>query len=281
MSNLAGVQSSNIEDSRVLFRVEEHIAYVSLNRPDKHNGLDYLLFRELIATAKKIRKNKAVRAVILSGEGDSFCAGLDFKSVSKTPSMVPKLFLKLPWTSMNAFQQVAYTWKRLPVPVISAIHGNCFGGGLQIALGTDFRVIHPEAKLSIMEIKWGLIPDMSATATLSTLTRYDIAEELTMTGKVFSGQEAFSYGLATRVTEHPMREAKALAKLISEKSPDAIAASKYLYRKTWNAGPRLSLLWERLIQMRLLGRKNQRIAMSNGLAGKDKEPKPFEDRSLF
>ena len=281
MSNQAVEKQAATESPRVLFQVQEHIAYVSLNRPDKHNGLDYALFRELIATAKKIRKNKSIRAVILSGEGDSFCAGLDFKAVNKTPAMVPKLFLKLPWTSMNSFQRVAYIWKKLPVPVISVIHGHCFGGGLQIALGTDFRIIHPEAQLSIMEIKWGLVPDMSATATLSTLTRFDIAEELTMTGRRFTGQEAFSYGLATRVSEHPMREAKALARLISEKSPDAIAASKLLYRKTWKAGPRLSFLWERLIQMRLLGRKNQRIAMSNGLAGKDKEPRPFADRSLF
>ncbi len=274
-------RSTATNNSRVLFEVKGHIAYVSLNRPEKHNGLDFLLFQQLVDTARRIRKDKNIRAVILFGEGDSFCAGLDFKSVSQKPSIVPRLFLKLPWTSMNSFQRVALIWRKLPVPVISAIHGNCFGGGLQIALGTDFRIVHPDAKLSVMEIKWGLIPDMSATATLTTLTRYDIAEELTMTGRIFSGREAFNYGLATRISEVPMKEAEALASLICEKSPDAIAASKFLYRRTWKAGTRLSLLWERLIQMRLLGRKNQRIAMSNGLRKEGQEPRPFANRSLF
>ncbi|WP_281647350.1 crotonase/enoyl-CoA hydratase family protein [Parendozoicomonas sp. Alg238-R29] len=270
-----------MSEQRVLFQIKEHIAYVSLNRPEKHNGLDEQLFRDLIGTAKRIRKDKNIRAVILFGEGESFCAGLDFKALSKNPMMVPKLFLKLPWTSANAFQNVAYIWRTLPVPVISAVKGNCFGGGLQIALGTDYRIATPDSKWSVMEVKWGLIPDMSATTTLTTLTRYDIAQELTMTGRVFSGQEGFEYGLISKLSDDPMSKAEELANVICEKSPDQIAATKFLFRKTWKAGPRRSLLWERLVQMRLLGRKNQSVAMKNGLAGKDKEPRPFVNRSLF
>ena len=266
---------------KVLLRIQEHIAYVSLNRPEKHNGLDEQLFKELINTAKQIRKNKAIRAVILFGEGESFCAGLDFKALSKNPLMVPKFFLKLPWSSANTFQRVAYIWRTLPVPVISAVTGNCFGGGLQIVLGTDYRIATPDSKWSVMEVKWGLIPDMSATTTLTTLTRYDIALELTMTGRVFSGQEGFEYGLVSKLSDDPIQEAEKLAEVICQKSPDQTAATKLLFRKCWKAGPRRSLLWERLIQMRLLGRKNQSIAMKNGLAGKDKEPKPFANRSLF
>ena len=269
------------EQPKVLFLTQGHIAYVSLNRPEKHNGLDEQLFLDLLKTAKRIRKDKSIRVVILTGEGESFCAGLDFKALSKKPAMVPRLFLKLPWTATNPFQRVAYAWRELPVPVICVVQGNCFGGGLQIALGADYRIATPDSKWSVMEGKWGIIPDMSATTTLTTLTRYDIAQELTMTGRIFSGQEGFEYGLISKLSSNPMSNAEALAETISQKSPDMIAATKVLFRKTWKAGPRKAMLRERWIQMRLLGRKNQRIAMKNGLAGKDKEPKPFENRSLF
>lgn len=264
--------------SRVNFDVKDNIAYVSLNRPEKHNGLDLLMFKELIDTAKQITRDKSIRAVILSGEGDSFCAGLDFKAVSKKPSMVPQLFLKFPWAKWNDFQKVALIWRNIPVPVITAIKGNCFGGGLQIALGSDYRIARPDASLSVMEIKWGLIPDMSGTVTLTTLTRYDIAQELTMTGRKFSGKEAYDYGIVSKLSENPMEDAIELAKTIAEKSPDAISATKFLFRKTWKANPVTALLWERWTQMRLLGRKNQRIAMKNGLSGKNE---PFVDRSSF
>ena len=179
------------------------------------------------------------------------------------------------------FQRVAHIWRDLPVPVIAAIHGNCFGGGMQIILGSDYRIATPDANLSILEMKWGLIPDMSGMVTLSRLTRVDIAQELTMTGRFFSGVEGAEYGLISKVSPEPLEEAQALAKVICEKSPDAIAATKYLFKKTWKKDTRGALLWERLTQLRLLGRKNQRIAMANGLAKKGAEPKPFMDRTSF
>jgi enoyl-CoA hydratase/carnithine racemase len=266
------------ETSTVLYSIKNNIAFVTLNRPEKHNALTLDLFRTLIETAKRIKKDKSIRAVILSGSGDSFCSGLDFKAMSKMPSMVPKLFLKFPWRKDNDFQRVALIWRDIPVPVISVIKGNCFGGGLQIALGSDFRYAKADAKLSVMEMKWGLIPDMSLTATMTTLCAYDIAQELTMTARIFSGEEAKEYGLVTKICAEPMDDAIALAEVLVAQSPDAIAATKSLFNKTWKASERKALRLERGIQMKLLGRKNQRIALNNGLK---KENKPFIDRSAF
>lgn len=266
--------------ARILLEIHHQIAYVSLNRPDKHNGLDRQMFIEMVATAKRIRQDRSIRCVILKGEGPSFCAGLDFAAVSKTPTMIPQFFAKLPWSKDNMFQRVAHIWRDLPVPVIAAIHGNCFGGGMQIILACDYRIATPNANLSILEMKWGLIPDMSGMVTLSRLTRLDIAQELTMTGRFFSGAEGAQYGIISKVSDDPLAEAVALAQVICEKSPDAIAATKYLFKKTWKKDTRGALLWERLTQLRLLGRKNQRIAMKNGLS-KDQPAKPFMDRTSF
>lgn len=266
---------------RVLLEIKNKIAYVTLNRPEKHNGLDQQMFLDMVATAKRIRKDRSIRCVILKGEGPSFCSGLDFASVSKKPSMIPKFFVKLPWSKDNMFQRIAHIWRDLPIPVIAAVHGNCFGGGMQIILACDYRIATPEAKLSILEMKWGLIPDMSGMVTLSRLARIDIAQELTMTGRFFSGSEGQEYGLISKVSPDPLLEAEALAESIAEKSPDAVAATKYLFKKTWKKDTRGALLWERITQLRLLGRKNQRIAMANGLAKKGVEPKPFIDRSSF
>ena len=269
-----------MSESRVLLEVKDNIAYVALNRPEKHNGLDMQMFREVIAVAKKIRKNRSIRAVIMSGKGSSFCAGLDFGAVSKDPMIIPKVFLKMPWTKLNVAQEIAHIWRDLPIPVISVIHGNCFGGGMQIVLATDYRIATPDSKMSILEMKWGLIPDMSGMVTLSRLTRIDIAQELTMTGRFFSGIEGAEYGLISKVSKDPMADAVALATEIASKSPDAIAAAKYLFKKTWKKDTWAALLWERWVQARLLGRKNQRIAMANGMA-KDGKTKPFLDRTSF
>jgi len=269
------------ENERILLEIRDNIAWVYLNRPEKLNGLDMPMFTEMVATAKKIRKDRSIRAVILAAKGESFCAGLDFKAVSNNPSMIAKVFLKLPWTKQNLAQEIAHCWRDLPIPVICAIHGNCFGGGMQIALAADYRIATPDANLCIMEMKWGLIPDMSGMVTLSRLTRVDIAQELTMTGRQFSAEEGHGYGLISKLSDDPLAEAEALARTIATKSPDAIAATKYLFKKTWKADTWKTLRWERWVQARLLGRKNQQIAMKNGLAGKGAEPKPFKDRTSF
>jgi enoyl-CoA hydratase/carnithine racemase len=267
-------------ESRVLLEVQKGIACVTLNRPDKHNGLDELMLLTLVATARKIRKDRSIRCVILQGKGPSFCAGLDFTYVAKHPSMVAKFFARLPWRKDNMFQRVAHIWRDLPIPVIAVVHGNCFGGGLQIILACDYRIATPDAKLSILEIKWGLIPDMSGTVTLSRLTRIDIAQELTMTGRIFSGTEGAEYGLISKVSKTPLVEAQALAVTIAEKSPDAIAAAKFLFKKTWKKDTRSALFWERLTQLCLFAGKNQRIAMDNARS-KDTQPKPYKIRTFF
>ncbi len=265
---------------KVQLEVRNNVAYVSLNRPDKHNGLDEDMLTSLIRTAQFIRKDRSIRCVIIQGNGPSFCAGLDFGYVGKHPFMVPKFFSKFPWSKTNRFQRVAHIWRELPVPVIAAIHGNCFGGGMQIILACDYRIAEPTATLSILEMKWGLIPDMSGMVTLSRLTRLDIAQELTMTGRFFSGQEGAEYGLISKVSHTPLAEAEALARVICEKSPDAIAAAKFLFKKTWKQDTRMTLLWERLTQLRLFVNKNQGIAMYNSL-NKDKAPKLFKNRTSF
>ena len=265
---------------KVLLERVNHIAYVTLNRPEKHNGLDEEMITSLIHTAKTIRRDKSLRCVILKGNGPSFCAGLDFGYVAKNPLLVPKFFAKLPWTKANTFQKVAHIWRELPIPVIAVVHGNCLGGGMQIILACDYRIAHPEASLSILEMKWGLIPDMSGMVTLSRLTRVDIAQELTMTGRYFSGSQGAEYGLISKVSENPLTEAETLAKIISEKSPDAIAATKFLFKKAWKKDTRMALLWERLTQLRLFTTKNQRIAMSNSL-NKDENSAPFQARKSF
>ncbi len=265
---------------KVQLEVRDNVAYVSLNRPDKHNGLDEDMMISLIRTARSIRKDRSIRCVIIKGNGPSFCAGLDFGYVAKHPLMVPKYFSKLPWSKANSFQRVAHIWRELPIPVIAVVHGNCFGGGMQIILACDYRIAEPTASLSILEMKWGLIPDMSGMVTLSRLTRADIAQELTMTGRFFSGQEGAEYGLISKVSETPLAEAKEFARVICEKSPDAIAATKFLFKKTWKKDTRMALLWERLTQLRLFATKNQRIAMYNAL-NKEKDPKRFKTRASF
>jgi len=265
---------------RVILQIKNHIAFVSLNRPEKHNGLDKVMFEALIDTAKKIRRDRDIRCVVLSGEGPSFCAGLDFGYVAKHPSMILKFFVKLPWRKDNVFQRVAHIWRDLPIPVIAVVHGNCFGAGMQIILASDYRISTPDAQLSIMEMKWGLIPDMSGTVTLSRLTRIDIAQELTMTGRIFTGEQGAQYGLISKIDKEPMKQAEQLAQLICQQSPDAVAATKYLFKKTWKRDTWAALMWERITQLRLLGRKNQKIAMKNGLS-KGQQPQPFVERSSF
>jgi enoyl-CoA hydratase/carnithine racemase len=265
---------------RVKLDIEDSIAFVSLNRADKHNGLDQEMMKSLVDTAKKIQKNRKIRVVILKATGSSFCAGLDFSYVSKNPIIIPKYFVKLPWSRDNMFQRVSNVWRNISVPVIAVVHGNCFGGGVQLMLGCDFRIVDSKTQFSIMEMKWGLIPDMSGMVNLSRLTREDIAKELCMTGRVFSAKEAHDYGLVTKVCDAPEEEAIRLANLIARQSPDAVSAAKYLIQKTWTLNERRSLLWERVTQLRLLGRKNQRIAMKNGLSKSDTK-QPFLDRTTF
>lgn len=241
------------------------IAHVQLNRADKLNALDMNMFEAIANTAKDLKTNKSIRAVVLSGNGRAFCTGLDVKSMIRTnvSSSMERLLERPNNEISNLAQDVAYQWRTLPVPVIAVLHGMCFGGGLQIALGADFRFATPDCQLSIMESKWGLIPDMSITVTLRELVRIDVAKELTMTGKIVSGEEAAAIGLVTRCVDDPQGEAQTLAEAIVGRSPDAVALTKELYQRTFvNASEEYALELETTLQRKLLKSWNQLAASS-------------------
>ena len=264
--------------NRVDYRVNEGIAFVQLNRPDKHNALDMPMFYALKAVIKTISRDKNVRVVIVSGKGESFCSGLDVKSVMHNRLDALKLLWK--WTpgQANLAQQVVVGWRRLKVPVIMQLHGKCWGGGMQLALGGDFRIADTKTSLAIMESRWGLIPDMGGTIALRELASIDIIKELAMTARIFKGNEAKQLGLVTHVYDDPMAEAIQFAEEIKKRSPDAIANTKLLFNKTWLSTIRQALNWETKLQKRLIGRYNQRAAISQGTAKKD-QAKPFKQRA--
>lgn len=249
------VMSDRVEITR-----EGAIAQVRLNRPDKHNGMDMPMLNAVIAAGESLAADRDLRAVILSGHGPSFCAGLDVASVMGNKRAAASLLLELykPWA--NLVQRWGLVWRSLPVPVIAAVHGNCFGAGAQLALAADIRFARPDCRFSIMEAKWGLVPDMSGAATLRELLPLDVAMELTMTGRVLSGDQAKAYGLVSHLADDPMAAAVALANEIATRSPDSVAAAKGLLHAAWGRDEAAVLAAERKFQRQLLGRQNQRIA---------------------
>lgn len=256
--------------SNVTCVVEDGIAHVRLDRPDKLNALTLDILDDLVATAHDLRRDKSLRAVIISGEGDAFCAGLDFASVMRNPVGVAKAFVPRPWRGTNTFQEAPWGFRRIPVPVIAAVHGHCLGGGLQIALAADFRIATPDSRWSVLEGKWGLIPDMSGVKALSELVGIDRAKLLTMTADVITGEEAARLGLVTQLDNDPLAGAHRLAEQLVAKSPDALAAAKRLFNDTWTSGPRATFARERLEQAYLLAARNTKAARE--AAFKKREP---------
>jgi enoyl-CoA hydratase/carnithine racemase len=259
------------------------VADVRFNRPDKYNALSPEMFEAIVAAGDSLRDAKDVRVVVLSGNGRGFCAGLDFSSFQgmagserQPRSNTAPLFERSTELPENRAQRPAMVWKRLPMPVIAAIHGVAFGGGCQIALGADIRIAAPDAKLSVMEIKWGLIPDMSLTQTLRDLVPLDVAKELTFSGRVLSGTEAQALGLVTRVADNPLEAALELAREISGKSPDAIRAAKRLLETAWRADAATGLELEQRLQGSLVGTPNQIEAVK---ANFEKRAPAFKDPS--
>ena len=243
--------------------VKDGVADVRLNRPDKYNALSPEMFRSIIDVGERLSEAREVRAVVLSGNGRGFCAGLDMGSMQRlaqTDTDVEVLHSSDERPENHA-QRPAFVWKRMPVPTIAALHGVAYGGGLQIALGADIRIAAPDAKLSVMEIKWGLVPDMSITQTLRDLVPLDVAKELTFTGRVLSGSDARGLGLVTRVEEDPHAAAMDLAREIAGKSPDAVRAAKHLFESSWHAGERDGLALEASLQKDLIGSPNQKEAV--------------------
>ncbi len=251
------------------------VATVTMVRADKHNALDQAMFEGLVNAAAQLATDASVRVVVLHGEGKSFCSGLDIASFMSGQGGTGVLLDRDEGRLANFAQRVTYDWSLVPAPVIAAIHGNCFGGGLQIALGADIRIAAPDAKLSIMEVKWGLVPDMGITQTLPRLIPIDVAKELTFTGRILSGSEGFELGLVTRTDGDPLSAALALADEIAQKSPDAVRAAKRLYDEAWTSNDTAAALkLESQLQTALIGSPNQIAAVVAGMSG---EPPVFVD----
>lgn len=258
---------------RVLIDIKEGIAQVRLNRADKLNALDPELLNGLIEAAETLGETAGLRAVVLSGEGRSFCAGLDFASFAAMAQEGGKMsfdpFGRVPNNPANLVQRTGYDWHNLSVPVIAALQGHVFGGGLQIALGADIRYASEDTVMSVMEIKWGLIPDMSGTQTLRDLVGLDVAKELTWTGRKVAAAEAHQLGLITRVCEDPLSEAMTTAKAIAGRSPDAIRAGKTLLNQAWHGSEEAGLELEAALQKTLLGSPNQVEAVMANMQKRD------------
>lgn len=246
--------------SNVTCTIEDGIAHVRLERPDKLNALTLDILDDLVTTARMLRSDKRLRAVIISGEGDAFCAGLDFASTMRNPIGIARAFVPHPLRGTNRFQEAPWAFRRIPVPVIAAVHGHCLGGGLQIALAADFRIATPDSRWSVLEGKWGLIPDMSGIQALKELVGIDRAKLLTMTAEVFDGSRAHELGLVTTLDNDPVAGARRLAEQLSQKSPDALAAAKRLFNDTWSASPRRTFARERIEQLYLLAASNTKAA---------------------
>jgi enoyl-CoA hydratase/carnithine racemase len=265
-------ETQMIEERVALTLHADGVAEVRLARPDKMNALDSAMFRAIIEAGARLAGLTSLRAVVLSGEGRAFCAGLDMGSMQElgsggggSTSAPGRSLLERAHGIANNAQQVAMAWRNLPVPVIAALHGVTLGGGLQVALGADMRLIAPECRLSIMEIKWGLVPDMAGMVTVRGLVRPDVLRELVLTGRVVSGEEAAAIGLATRVAADPLAEALALARQIAGKSPDAVRAAKRLLNLAQEADAAEILVAESQEQERLMGNPNQMEAVRANL----------------
>ena len=266
-------------NDRVSITIENHIADVRLTRADKMNALDPAMFQAIIAAGEQLSHAKGVRAVVLSGEGRSFCAGLDMASMASVgggnaSGGSGKSLSDRTHGNANDFQYVCTLWRRLPMPVIAAVHGVCFGGGLQIASGADIRIAAPDARLSIMEMKWGLIPDMGGYAVWRGYVRDDVLRELTYTNREFSGAEAQSLGFATYVDENPYDRAMAIAAEIAARNPDAMRLAKDLFNRVPDMDEDAILLAESAEQMKIMRTPNQIEAV---MAGMQKRAARFAD----
>ena len=241
------------------------IAIVRLNRPDKRNAMSFSMLKDLVRSAEKLKKNRQVRAIILTGEAHVFSAGIDLKDLNH-----PKHRLFAAWQlikpGQSLFQKACLVWQQLPVPVIAAVEGYCFGAGMQLALAADIRIAHPDTQMSIMESRWGLVPDMGLSRSLAGLMPLDIAKELTLSARIFDAQYAKQIGLVTHLSDDPLRSAQQLANELIERSPDALYAAKQVLDAMQHQ-PYKALRLEKIWQLKLLLGKNSRLARQ-----KDKQP---------
>ncbi len=264
---------------RVCVEIEDRVAHVRLNRPEKKNALDRGMFEGLLAAARGLADDTAVRAVVLSGAGDSFCSGLDFSSFSDMASGdldaesddVRAAAEDRSADGANRAQQLAWLWQELPVPVIAAVQGAAYGGGFHIALGADIRFIAPDARIAFVEITWGLVPDLSGTQALRRLVPLDVAKKLIFSGEPISGERAVALHLGTETSERPLEDAFALARTIAKRSPDAVRAAKRLLNTSGLVPLDEGLANEFRESSRLMGGKNQIEAVTAKLQRREPE----------
>ena len=254
---------------RVTVAIADGIAEVTLNRPDKLNALDPAMFEALIAAGEGLIRASGLRAVVLQGAGRAFCAGLDMGVLAIMASGGRDGFLadlgRRSYGLSNMAQRAVLVWRDIPVPVIAAIRGAAFGGGFQIALGADIRYAAPDARLSILEIKWGLVPDMGGIALMRELARSDVIRELAFTGREFGGADAVTYGFATAIHPDPLAAARATAREIASRSPDAVRALKRLLNQASDDDLAAILVAETREQAALIGSPNQVEAVKAGV----------------
>ena len=271
-------------NDRITVTMDGGVADVRLVRTDKMNALDDAMFSALVETGDRLKSDPNVRAVVLSGDGRAFCAGLDmgnFGRMAEGPRVAPANsaaggddFARRTHGVANRAQYAVWVWREIPVPVIAAVHGVAFGGGFQLALGADMRFVAPDTRMAVLEIKWGLVPDMAGTMLMRHLAREDVVRELTYTGRIFSGEEALAMGFATRVCADPRAEALAVAREIAGKNPHAIRASKRLLNAAPITDQKSGLTQETVEQIALIGSPNQTEAV---MANMQKRPPVFQD----
>ena len=251
--------------NRVELTLESGVAHVQLVRADKMNALDPDMFAAILEAGMHLFEEPSARCVVLSGSGRAFCAGLDLTSMGQSDRHREVPLTDRTHGNANAPQQAAVVWRKLPIPVIAAIHGVCFGGGLQIASGADIKIVAPDARLAVMEVKWGLVPDMGGYWLWRGNVRDDVLRELTYTHREFTGEEAVAYGFATHVDANPLARAMALAQDIASKSPHAVRGAKAISNRWHDATIDQLLMAESHEQQKLMGTKNQREAVFAGL----------------
>tara|TARA_B100001750_G_C15418173_1_gene551464 strand:+ start:319 stop:1116 length:798 start_codon:yes stop_codon:yes gene_type:complete len=264
----------NFQDRVSIDLADNGVAQVRFTRGDKMNALDGAQFEAVLEAGQALREMKGLRVAVLSGEGRAFCAGLDLSSMAAGGSNPQAKLVDRTHGNANRAQEAAMTWRKCPVPVIAAVHGVCFGGGLQIASGADIRVVHPATRMAVMEMKWGLVPDMGGYALWRGLVRDDTLRELTYTNREFSGEEALGLGFATMIDDDPLARATALAETIANKNPDAIRGSKRLFKVMQEEGEDAILLAESREQDGIMRTPNQVEAV---MAEMEKRPPRFAD----
>ena len=267
-------------NDRISLTTGNGIANVVLSRPDKMNAIDKKMFEALVQTGEQIKADKSIRVVVISGEGKSFCAGLDMDSFasmldpSAEQKSIPNDLAKRTKGIANDVQYAVWVWREIEVPVIAAIHGVAVGGGFQIALAADMRYAAPKTRFSIMEIKWGLVPDMSSTQLMRHLASEDVVRELTYTGRIFEADEAKEFGFVTKVVDQPLEHAMQIAEQIATKNPHAIRASKRIYNAANYLSQAEGLLMESEEQAKIIGKPNQMEAV---MAEMQKRAPVFKD----